>query len=105
VDKALAKSRGCNDPAPDPNHDPFEFPRRVKASSSPFVLALHDGPKPVVKDAFDYQRLPEVVEREVYMEDLRLTIEDMKAGRGVPIEEMFSAMRRMIARSERDKAL
>lgn len=100
----MAKSHGGKDPPPDPNHDPFEFLRQVKASSYPFVLTLDGGPKLVVKDAFGYQRLLEIAEREAHMEDLRLSIEDMRAGRVVPAEEVFAELRQMIAESRATKS-
>jgi PHD/YefM family antitoxin component YafN of YafNO toxin-antitoxin module len=68
--------------------DPAEFLRQLRATKYPLVITLNGQAELVVKDAPGYQKLLELAEREDEMEDLRLSIEDMRAGRVVPWEEV-----------------
>jgi hypothetical protein len=54
----------------------------------------------VVQDTASYQKLIERAaraDRVEEMESLRLAIEEMKAGKGRPIDEMFADMRQILA--------
>lgn len=73
-----------------------EFVRQLKETGHPVVLTVNGKPEIVVQDTASYQRLIELAERgqrAEEMESLRVAIEEMKAGKGRPIEEMFSEMR------------
>jgi hypothetical protein len=50
-----------------------------------------------VQDTASYQRLIEMAEKAERMESLRISVEEMKAGKGTPIEEMFAEMRQILA--------
>jgi PHD/YefM family antitoxin component YafN of YafNO toxin-antitoxin module len=79
------------------NQTTSEFIRQLKESGYPVVVTLNGKAELVVKDAGSYQRLLELAERAEEMEALKVAVEDMREGRGEPIEEMFAEMRAMLA--------
>ena len=73
-----------------------DFVRQMKETGEPIVLTINGKAELVVQDTASYQRLIERTERAgraAEMESLRVAIEEMKAGKGRPIEEMFAEMR------------
>jgi PHD/YefM family antitoxin component YafN of YafNO toxin-antitoxin module len=79
------------------NQTTSEFIRQLKESGYPVVVTLNGKAKLVVQDAGSYQKLLELAEHAEEMEALKVAVEDMRAGRGEPIEEMFAEMRAMLA--------
>ncbi|AMV40882.1 type II toxin-antitoxin system Phd/YefM family antitoxin [Planctomyces sp. SH-PL62] len=73
-----------------------EFIRRLKAEGRPVVLTVNGKAEVVVQDAASYQRLVEIAERVERMDALRASLEDMKAGRVSPAEDMLAEMRRIL---------
>jgi prevent-host-death family protein len=71
--------------------------RQLKETGDPVVLTINGKAELVVQDAASYQRLMEIVERAEEMEALRISVEEMKAGKGVPVEEMLADMRQNLA--------
>lgn len=76
-------------------HTP-EFIKRLKAEGRPVVLTVNGKAEVVVQDAASYQRLVEIAERVERMDALRASLEDMKAGRVSPAEDMLAEMRRIL---------
>jgi PHD/YefM family antitoxin component YafN of YafNO toxin-antitoxin module len=77
-----------------------EFVRQLKESGHPVVLTVNGKAELVVQDTASYQKLIERAaraDRVEEMESLRLAIEEMKAGKGRPIDEMFADMRQILA--------
>jgi len=77
--------------------------RQLKESGHPIVLTANGRPELVVQDAASYQKLIEQAARAERIEAfdaLRSAIEEMKAGKGVPIEDMFADMRRLLAEKQ-----
>jgi PHD/YefM family antitoxin component YafN of YafNO toxin-antitoxin module len=73
-----------------------EHARRLKASGEPMLLTVDGEPALVVQDADSYHRLRDDAERLRVLEGIRRGIEDMEAGRGRPLGEVFSEIRREI---------
>lgn len=71
-----------------------EFVRQLKETGHPVVLTINGKAELVVQDSASYQKLIERAER---MEALRASIEDMRAGRVVPAEDMLAEMRLILA--------
>jgi prevent-host-death family protein len=76
-------------------HTP-EFIRRLKAGGRPVVLTVNGKAEVVVQDAASYQKLVEMAGRAERMDALRASLEDMKAGRVSPAEEMLAEMRQIL---------
>lgn len=73
-----------------------DFLRQLKESGHPVVLTINGKAELVVQDSASYQRLVELAERAERMDALRESIEDMRAGRVTPVEDMLAEMRQII---------
>ncbi len=74
-----------------------EFLRQLKETGHPVVLTINGKAELVVQDTASYQKLIELAERAERMEALRESVEDMRAGRVVPVAEMLAEMRQILA--------
>ena len=74
-----------------------EFLRQLKETGHPVVLTINGKAELVVQDTVSYQKLIELAERAQEMESLRQAVEEMKAGQGTPIAEMFAEMKLILA--------
>jgi PHD/YefM family antitoxin component YafN of YafNO toxin-antitoxin module len=74
-----------------------EFLRQLKKTGQPVVLTINGKAELVVQDTVSYQKLLEVAERVEELEALQVAVEEMRAGKGTPIEEMFDEMRQILA--------
>ena len=74
-----------------------EFLRQLKETGHPVVLTINGKAELVVQDTASYQKLIEIAERAERMEALRESVEDMRAGRFVPAEQMLAEMRQILA--------
>jgi PHD/YefM family antitoxin component YafN of YafNO toxin-antitoxin module len=81
-----------------------EFLRQLKETGEPVVLTINGKAELVVQDSASYQKLMEIAERAEELELLRGAIEDMKAGKGRPIEEMFDKMESLLTAAKAKKA-
>jgi prevent-host-death family protein len=77
--------------------------RQMKETGAPVVLTVNGKAAMVVQDAAAYQKLLERVERAEYWESLRVSVEEMKAGKGIPVEEVFAEMRQILAEAKAKK--
>ena len=75
-----------------------EFLRQLKKTGQPVVLTINGKAEIVVQDTGSYQKLLEVAERVEELEALQQAVEEMKAGKGAPVEEMFEEMKQILAR-------
>jgi prevent-host-death family protein len=74
-----------------------EFLRQLKETGHPVVLTINGKAELVVQDTASYQKLIELAERAEAMESLRVSIEEMRAGKGIPAEEVLAEMRQILA--------
>lgn len=77
-----------------------KFLRRLKEAGHPVVLTINGEARLVVQDPASYEKLLEIAERAEQMEALGEAVEEMRAGKGEPIEEMFAEMERILAEKE-----
>jgi PHD/YefM family antitoxin component YafN of YafNO toxin-antitoxin module len=75
-----------------------EFLRRLKETGHPLVLTINGRAELVVQDAASYQRLIELSERAERMDALRASLDDMRAGRVIPAEDVLAEMRDILER-------
>jgi prevent-host-death family protein len=78
-----------------------EFLRRMKDSGHPVVLTINGKAELVVQDAASYQRLIALAERVERMEALRLSVEEMRAGKGIPAEDVLAEMRQILTEAKK----
>jgi prevent-host-death family protein len=69
-----------------------DYLKQLKKSGKPVVLTVNGRAELIVQDAASYQRLLEISERLETIEALRPAIEEMKAGKGEPVEAFFSKL-------------
>ena len=77
-----------------------EFLRQLKKTGQPVVLTINGKAELIVQDTSSYQKLLEVAERALELEALQEAVDEMKAGKGTPIEEMFEEMQQILARKK-----
>ncbi len=74
-----------------------EFLKQLKETGEPVVLTINGKAELVVQDAASYQKLMDIAQHADEMESLRIAIEEMRAGKGRPIEAMFAEMETRLA--------
>ncbi|MBO0800050.1 MAG: type II toxin-antitoxin system Phd/YefM family antitoxin, partial [Blastocatellia bacterium] len=74
-----------------------EFLRQLKETGEPVVLTINGKAEIVVQDTASYQKLIELAGRAERMETLRASIDEMKAGKGIPAEEVLAEMQHILA--------
>jgi prevent-host-death family protein len=87
-------------------HTP-EFLRQLKETGHPVVLTVNGKAELVVQDTASYQKLierAERAERAEQMEALRVSSEEMRAGQGIPAEEVLAEMRQILADAKKKKS-
>jgi len=77
-----------------------EFLRQLKETGHPVVLTINGKAELVVQDTASYQKLIELAERVERMEALQASINDMRAGKVVPVEEMLAEMRQLLTEKQ-----
>ena len=77
-----------------------EFLAQLKETGHPVVLTINGKAELIVQDTASYQRLIEMAEKAERMEILRASIEDMKAGRVIPAEDVLAEMRQILAEKQ-----
>jgi prevent-host-death family protein len=77
-----------------------EFIRQLKETGQPVVLTINGKSELVVQDTASYQKLLELAEKAEEMESLRVAVEEMKAGKGRPIEEMLAEMKQILVEKQ-----
>ena len=74
-----------------------EFLRQLKETGHPVVLTINGKAELVVQDSASYQKLIELADRAERMEALRASIDDMRAGKVVPADNVLAEMRQILA--------
>jgi PHD/YefM family antitoxin component YafN of YafNO toxin-antitoxin module len=77
-----------------------EFLRQLKETGHPVVLTINGTAELVVQDTASYQKLIELAERAERMEALQASINDMRAGKVVPVEDMLAEMRQLLTEKQ-----
>jgi len=81
-----------------------EFLKQLKETGEPVVLTINGKAELVVQDAASYQKLMDTAKHAAEMESLRVAIEEMRAGKGHPIEAMFAEMETRLAAARMKEA-
>ncbi len=76
------------------------FLRQLKETGHPVVLTINGKAELVVQDTASYQKLIELAGRAERMEALQASINDMRAGKVVPVEDMLAEMRQILAEKQ-----
>jgi prevent-host-death family protein len=71
-----------------------DFIQQMKDTGKPIVLTINGKAALVVQDAASYQKLLDIAEEARVLAGIRQGLEDMKAGRSRPAEEVFADIRR-----------
>jgi PHD/YefM family antitoxin component YafN of YafNO toxin-antitoxin module len=77
-----------------------EFLRQLKQTGHPVVLTINGKAELVVQDAVSYQKLIELAERAERMDSLRESVEQMRAGMGIPADQVLAEMRQILAEKQ-----
>ena len=77
-----------------------EFLRQLKETGHLVVLTINGKAELVVQDTASYQKLIELAERAERIEALQASINDMRAGKVVPVEDMLAEMRQLLAEKQ-----
>lgn len=77
-----------------------DFIRQLKETGRPVVLTINGKSELVVQDTASYQKLIELAEQAEELGSLRAAVEEMKAGKGRPIEEMLAEMKRILVEKQ-----
>lgn len=67
--------------------------RRLKKSGRPELLTVNGRGTLVVQDAAAYRQMVEELERRHLVEAVRVGLEQMEAGKGIPLEEVTRRIR------------
>ena len=73
-----------------------EFLRQLKETGHPVVLTINGKAELVVQDTASYQKLIELAERAERMDALKASIEDMKAGKVIPADDVLAEMKQIL---------
>ena len=69
------------------------FLNRIKETGNPEVLTVNGKPEYVILDAASYQAIANELERSRFLKAVNEGIDDMKAGRGLPVDAAFDKIR------------
>ncbi|MFI5386347.1 MAG: type II toxin-antitoxin system Phd/YefM family antitoxin [Fimbriimonadales bacterium] len=69
------------------------FLARIKETGNPEVLTVNGKPEYVILDAGSYEAIANELERARFIRAVNQGIEDMRAGRGLPVDEAFKEIR------------
>ena len=75
-----------------------EFLRQLKETGHPVVLTVNGKAELVVQDTASYQKLIELAERAERMDALKASVEDMKAGRVIPADDVLAELRQVLGK-------
>jgi len=70
--------------------------QQLKETGQPIVLTVNGKAELVVQDAESYQKLIELVDRLETIAAVKVGLDEMKAGKGQPVEEAFKDIRKSL---------
>lgn len=68
--------------------------QQLKETGQPIVLSVNGKAELVVQDAESYQKIIELVDRLETIAAVKVGLDEMKAGKGQPVEEAFNRISR-----------
>jgi PHD/YefM family antitoxin component YafN of YafNO toxin-antitoxin module len=71
-----------------------EFVQQLKETGDPLVLTINGKAELVVQDAASYQKLMKIAEEARILDGIRKGLEEMRAGKGRPLAEVFEEIRK-----------
>jgi PHD/YefM family antitoxin component YafN of YafNO toxin-antitoxin module len=77
-----------------------QFLARLRETGHPVVLTINGEAELIVQDPASYQRLIELAERAERMQIVGASVEEMKAGQGIPAEDVLAEMRRILSEKQ-----
>src|SRR5271170_3561771 len=77
-----------------------EFLRQLKETGHPVVLTINGKAELVVQDSASYQKLVELADRAERMEVLQASIDDLRAGKVMPADDVLAEMRHILAEKQ-----
>ena len=77
------------------------FLRQLKETGHPLVLTINGKAELVVQDTASYQKLLDLAERAERLDSLRSSIDDMRAGRTSPADDLLADMRKILNKKKR----
>jgi PHD/YefM family antitoxin component YafN of YafNO toxin-antitoxin module len=77
-----------------------EFLRQLRETGHPVILTINGKAELVVQDSGSYQKLLELAERAERFDALQASVEDMRAGKLVPAEQVMAEMKQMLAEKQ-----
>jgi PHD/YefM family antitoxin component YafN of YafNO toxin-antitoxin module len=77
-----------------------EFLRQLKETGHPVVLTINGKAELVVQDTASYQKLIERAERAQRMDAVKPSLNDMKAGKVIPADDVLAEMRQILDRKQ-----
>jgi len=78
---------------PDLKRDAVELIRELKKAGQPIIITINGKVELAVEDAPSVRKLLELVDRLETIKGIRAGLEEMKAGKGRPAEELFEELR------------
>ncbi len=87
-------------PLTDFKRNTAHFLSQLKETGQPVVLTINGKAELVVQDTASYQKLIELAERAERMEALQASLDDMRAGKVSPVEDMLAEMRNILAEKQ-----
>jgi len=82
---------------PLPRHASQLADLQLKKTGHPVVLTINGKAELIVQDTASYQKLIELAAQAERIEAVRTSVEDMRAGRVIPAEDMLAEMRQILA--------
>lgn len=73
-----------------------EFLEQLKERGQPIVLTVNGKSELVVQDADSYQKLLNLVERLETIAAIKVGLEELREGKGQPVEEAFKDIRKSL---------
>lgn len=70
--------------------------QQLKETGQPIVLTVNGKAELVVQDAESYQKLIELLDRLETIAAVKVGLDEMKAGKGQPVEEAFKDIRKSL---------
>ena len=78
-----------------------EFLRQLKETGHPVVLTINGKAELVVQDTASYQKLLDLAERTERFDAIRASIDDMRAGKVTPADDILADMRKILDKKKR----
>src|SRR5438045_677865 len=76
-----------------PARSTVEFIQQLKKAGEPIVFSVCGTVDLVVQDEASFEQLLDLIDRIETIEGIRVGLEEMKAGKGRPAEELFEELR------------